>query len=417
MASNNYYENERAISMNESEKTSGDNGPDKFSKAIKNVSTNESKRTSGYLYVLVFFGCLTGIMASQLMLEFLRNRSEQNPQVPLPNGTTTLTPQPPPDAVTPGTIKNRSQAERMELAKWVAEPLLAWAKTKCDEGVVNNIKIVDNIFTAAKDGTGKFTDNMLGYYSKWLVVRSYIPFTKDYHKEYLKIEFENRIISSVKLENAIKLSIELQLKEIQNIENMLLVKLKTDTAGIPGLRDITLPEKQDLKDLFDKAVHKQLATDASNAIGDATIGDIGIMASSWIASGAAAPILAKIIAPIMAKISASIAAKMAASGAISAVAAPSAPVTFGLSFVVGIVLDQMISWVWDWYADPKGDLVKKLNNTIEELRQAVVEGADGPLDANGLPGPRQPGLKEILNQINNARDRSRRSAIINILSQ
>jgi hypothetical protein len=56
-------------------------------------------------------------------------------------------------------------------------------------------------------------------------------------------------------------------------------------------------------------------------------------------------------------------------------------VTLGIGAVVGLIVDQIVSWVWDWYADPKGSLSKELNGKIDQINKLIVDGSD---DVQGL---------------------------------
>jgi hypothetical protein len=73
---------------------------------------------------------------------------------------------------------------------------------------------------------------------------------------------------------------------------------------------------------------------------------------------------------------------------------------------VGVVIDQFVSWVWDWYADPKGNLANKLNQTLDQMSEAAIEGSDG-----------KPGLRKRLMELNSNRARLRRTATLEMLTQ
>jgi hypothetical protein len=97
---------------------------------------------------------------------------------------------------------------------------------------------------------------------------------------------------------------------------------------------------------------------------------------------------------------------MTASGVIAGLSTKTAPYTFGISIVAGIVLDQIVSWVWDWYADPKGNLSKKLNETLDQMCEGTINGINN-----------EPGLRKLLIEMNVARFKLQRRTTMDILVQ
>ncbi len=51
-------------------------------------------------------------------------------------------------------------------------------------------------------------------------------------------------------------------------------------------------------------------------------------------------------------------------------------VTLGVGAVVGLIVDQIVSWVWDWYADPEGSLSKELDSKIDQINKLIVDGSN-----------------------------------------
>ncbi|MGH7134682.1 MAG: sulfatase-like hydrolase/transferase, partial [Pirellulales bacterium] len=44
-------------------------------------------------------------------------------------------------------------------------------------------------------------------------------------------------------------------------------------------------------------------------------------------------------------------------------------------------VDQIVSWIWDWYADPIGSLATQLNAKLDGIQRLIVDGSD---DVQGL---------------------------------
>jgi hypothetical protein len=78
--------------------------------------------------------------------------------------------------------------------------------------------------------------------------------------------------------------------------------------------------------------------------------------------------------------------------------------TFGLTFLAGIVADQVLGRIRDKVADPRGKLERALNERLVELRRVVIDG-EGSV----------PGLRQRLEQWADERAKVRRVAVLKLL--
>jgi hypothetical protein len=74
--------------------------------------------------------------------------------------------------------------------------------------------------------------------------------------------------------------------------------------------------------------------------------------------------------------------------------------------VVAVIIDQVISWVWDWWSDPKGKMSEQLRQKLDEMQAAVMNGES-----------QHPGLRESLQQLAKNRSKIRRQAMVIVLSK
>ena len=65
---------------------------------------------------------------------------------------------------------------------------------------------------------------------------------------------------------------------------------------------------------------------------------------------------------------------MRASAAILGAGAAASKISLGTSLVIGLAVDQAVSWAWTRITDPNGLLVERLNGRIDELHTAIVHG-------------------------------------------
>ena len=54
--------------------------------------------------------------------------------------------------------------------------------------------------------------------------------------------------------------------------------------------------------------------------------------------------------------------------------ASSSAATLGVGLAAGLVVDQIVSWAWDRWSDPRGALARATAARVDAIRRAVVEG-------------------------------------------
>lgn len=362
-------EDKRQVHAVEIVKKIGDQNVGQVMPGASHSNGNPPQKTNYFQYVLIFIGCAVGIVISQILI----NQIWWPPKPPVP-GTIGV-----PAPYDPG---------KMPDAVKMSQPHLAWAEKECDNAAEQHILILKDLFVESKKRTRNYADDALGWYSKWLLIKD-IPFTSKQHGPYLKSEFEKKVLDPKAIDITLKKIVELQIKSIKDVESQFMVKIQQDSANYPNINNITKFDSDTIKVLFEEAIKEA----AGSATGDVAA-DIGKMIGGQVASA------------IAVSVAMAIGAKMVSTGVIAGVAVPSSGYTLGASIVVGIVLDQFISWVWDWYANPKGDLTKKLNNTLDQMSEAAIEGAGG-----------NPGLRKKLMELNSNRASLRRTATLKILTQ
>jgi hypothetical protein len=69
--------------------------------------------------------------------------------------------------------------------------------------------------------------------------------------------------------------------------------------------------------------------------------------------------------------------KLGVSAGILGTGTASSCATFGIGIVVAVIVDEIVSRVWDWYADPKGNLTTALDAKLDELHGLIVDGSEG----------------------------------------
>lgn len=219
-------------------------------------------------------------------------------------------------------------------------------------------------FTTAKKNIPAFVDEALGYYSKWIIITDSIPFTSGgTHEKFIRQIFNEKVFKANELEKEVQATVKSCLDQISSVENRMLVDLRADIPDIPKEYFIQHLNEKLFQDKVDKIV--VLASVASTA-------DIGPTIAINLASFIAGEALAMV------------AIQLGVSSGILTAGAASSWLTFGIGAVVGLIVDQMVGWIWNWWADPKGDLKQKLESKLEEIFLLVTNKLREELKKNAI---------------------------------
>ena len=237
-----------------------------------------------------------------------------------------------------------------------AKNSLGWAERKARHALEGNLAPLDEFFAGVKQRTPDFAEVVLGWGSKWRFVADKTPFTKTgRHAAFLRQVFEEHLFKPDELTRAIEQVARGYADDLTAIENRMLVKIREDLSDLPAA---ALPEFADLETLL--AAYEAAMERAMERVG----GDVTADVATQIVSLVAGEVLTQV------------AVRLGVSAGILSVGAGSSWATFGAGLVIGLIVDQLVSWVWDWWADPRGSLAAELNDKFDELRDLIVEGDD-----------------------------------------
>lgn len=267
-----------------------------------------------------------------------------------------------------------------------AESALTWADNESTLRLDESLARIDHFFATAKSGTRSFAAAVLGWGSKWRYVSDRLPFTRgDRHEAFLREKFAQHVFREEDLARLIEHVAQSYVDAVAGLENQMLVKLREDLADLPTSAIPAFADQDRLSKAFDEAVKQTLAS-----VGAEVRGDVATLVVSLVAQ----------------EVLTQVAVRMGVSAGVLSAGAASSWATFGIGLVVGLVVDQIISWVWNWWADPRGSLAEELNDKLDELRDAILEGDDAA-----------PGLRGRLRILDSARGKIRRQALASLLTQ
>lgn len=245
------------------------------------------------------------------------------------------------------------------------KPHLDTATTRTDQAVELRIAEVRSFFSQAQQRTSGFAETALGWSSKWAMMVDALPFNGSGRQDaFLRAEFERQVFGSNDLTKAIQQAAAGFAADLASIENRMLVDIRADLSAkgidsaIHGLDDNQLRE----------TFHLMLATCRQAAATD-------------VADDVAIFVTAVLVERIIAKALFGAVRKTGASAAVLGAGAATSWASLGTSMIVAVVVDQILSKIWDWAFDPVGHLQANLNEYLQSLGDAICEGNE---DAGGL---------------------------------
>jgi hypothetical protein len=283
--------------------------------------------------------------------------------------------------VRPDRTPNHSLREQA-LAR--SRPALDEARRDIERSIDASCAPVRRLFDEARRNSPEFAADVLGLGSKFRFVADRVPGARgDRHEEFLKAAFARRLFSEDDLVRALEQSCTGFAARIEAAENRMLVRLQADLGDLPAGTIPGFDRPEQTPESFSRAIDA-----AMGRVGAEVRADVATLLVSFVAQEFAAQGLVRL---------------GVSAGVLSAGAGASWG-TFGLSLVAGVIVDQLITVAWDWWADPRGELSAEMNRKLTELERILLDGQDDQL-----------GLRGRLRAFALERDRIRRRALAAML--
>lgn len=276
------------------------------------------------------------------------------------------------------------ELRRQAVAK--AAPHLDWADRECERLVAEHLIALEQYFADAKKGTPQFAETALGWGSKWRFVADRLPFTRsDRHEEYLRTAFCEHLFTPEDLDAQIRRLVKNYLDSVRSVEDQTLIRIRQDVADLsPGLL-VGEMDQAGLRAVFAEAM-KKAAEHTGSSLGE--------------------DVAQQVVGLVVGEVLTQAAVRLGVSAGVLGTGAASSWATAGVGLVIGIIVDQIISWVWDRLADPSGHLAREMDTKIAHLHNAIVDGTTAA-----------PGLKQRLEQFARERAEVRRATILEVVQR
>jgi hypothetical protein len=274
-------------------------------------------------------------------------------------------------------LRSREAGAAVKEARGRARPHIEKADTDSLSQIDGSLTSLEGFFSEAKGHAKAFADDVLGWYSKYKLIRGQ-------HEQFLAETFRKHFFGPDELRQAMTNAVEAYVAELEAIDNRMLVDIRMDVADLPAAASLSSMPVPDLQKRYREMCGRiggvagaDLTVDAGRAVADLIVGSVVAM----------------------------IAARMGTSAVVVGAGAASSWWTLGIGLVVGVIVDQIIATVWDWTYDPRGKLVAMMGEKLDEVRKLVLEGDAG-----------KPGLRRELRLYAEKRATLRREAVMTLLA-
>jgi hypothetical protein len=270
----------------------------------------------------------------------------------------------------------------------VAAPHLSWAEHETERVVDDHLQVLVRFFAGAKKNTRPFAEEALSWGSKWRLLVDYVPYTRGgRHEKFMRQKFEEYVFTPADLEQAVGQILREYLQEVKSIEGEMLVRIKADVSDFPANYPIATFDKGRIDGIYEDAIRQAIDATKSDAQADLAL---------FISTEALSTIVVGVLRQV--------AVELGVSASVLGPGAAFAPETIGISLVVGVIVDVIVSWIWDRYADPKGELATKIDRKLDDLHRLIVNGSQSVT-----------GLRSRLQEIARERARVRGTAVLAVL--
>lgn len=301
----------------------------------------------------------------------------------LPPAIMTFPSRVPRNAIAITTLPSTASQRQKEL-ETIADMHLKAADRKIAALCRRDYAAISLVFQRGRNNADEFASTCLGWSSKWRLAADAIPFTKgDRHHAYIRDQFEAQIFSESQLEQAIEQTVASFLADIRSVESQMLVDLRADVADFSEVYSVASWSPDLLQSRFDEAI--QIAIERTGSDLQANIGT-------------------QVVSIIAGEILTQVAIRLGVSAGILGTGAASGWATLGIGVVVGLVIDQLVAWIWDSWADPHGELTQNLVHKLDVLQSLICFG-----DQN------VEGLEQRFKKIAEQRSITRRTAVLTML--
>lgn len=287
--------------------------------------------------------------------------------------------------VTNGNLVGRTlELVGVDTPKTIVDRHLDWAEIQSLEGIDRGLLPIRAFFEEARQHTYQFAEETLSFESKWKLATDFVT-QRGEHSQFIQEKFDSLIFSQAQLKQLVESVVANYLRHLEDVESQMLVRMKADLAQVPEGSAYGAPDYQLISQRLDVVMQSVVAATKADLAGD-----VGVEVVSWIAGDLVQQA----------------AIHLATSTGILGTGALSGPASLGVTLVLSLAVDQLVSEIYNQTVNPKGKLSDTLNAQLAEMERLILEGT-----------PEAPGLIVSLSQFSAKRGSARRDAVHGALLQ
>lgn len=245
------------------------------------------------------------------------------------------------------------------------------ADKKIEEARAKRLKELEAFFEEKRAGVDGFVEDALGWYALAYWSYSWIDGGEALHN-YLNERFHAHLFTEEDLANKIREVVAGFLKDVEDIENDMLTKLKEDLNDLPEARKL---EYAVVKEAINKFKTKLQKESRKYLVLETSVDVITICISEYIASIIVKHLGKRLGIQVCVQSSVKLGSIVLKIGNVI------------VTLVLSVVIDYAIDWLVRQVYDPKQDFKDALNDSITELQSAIIAGYKDPENGtwkNGL---------------------------------
>lgn len=260
------------------------------------------------------------------------------------------------------------------------------ADAEAREALARSLGTLDAFFTAARLRTPRFADRVLGWEGHGhLLAGSLQSSGGNTHATFLAKAFGDTLFTPKQIEAQVDRVVRDCLEAERDVENRLLVTVRRDLADLPVSSPVVTLDERGLRSLIGRVTNDAL-----------------VVAGAALRDEAARELVALAVGEVLANV----VVRAGASAGLLGAGAASSAATFGVGLAAGLVVDQVVSWGWDYWSDPRGALARSTAARVDAIRCVVVEGTAS-----------EPALRPRLEKWARGRAAARRAAVLGLIGR
>lgn len=287
---------------------------------------------------------------------------------------------------------NQEPAAAPLTSKQKAERRVTQADDDASAALSKRVEGVSKLFVAARAGAPKFAEESLSWSGKWALLKDYLGIGNDAeHAQFLAKAFSENVLAGEVLKSALESAVKGYVADLEAIENQLIVQLRADLDDSQLANDAK-PEFVQTDEAFNRE-YKRLAAELTQALIQDAQAEIGKQTASFVAWDVAMLIVNRIAQTVATELG--VEATILGSGAASTL------VTLGAGLVVGLIVDQIISWIMKEAGyDPEKEIATKVQESLNSLEKLLLDGMN-----------KKPGLRGELERLRQARSQVQHAVV------